>query len=136
VPRAVDRKAVAEQLRGAIAFHEVQGRMLSPADMLLALLGVEPQIVDGPAAQGATTWTETTIPAAAFQKATVDAADFIRRAQRLPNEVFIGAQALSLPDFAATLAGSIQQPAAQVPVVRGRVEFDRYFATDPVKPFN
>jgi hypothetical protein len=136
LPSAVDRKAVAEQLRGAIIFHDVQGKTLSPADMLLALLGVEPQIVDGPTAHGTTTWTEPTIPGAAFQRATADAADFVRRAHRLPNEVFIGSQTLSLPDFAATLAGSILQPVADVAVVHGRIEFDRYFATDPVKPFN
>ena len=27
-------------------------------------------------------------------------------------------------------------PATLVPVIRGRIEFDRYFATDPVRPFN
>jgi hypothetical protein len=48
----------------------------------------------------------------------------------------IGAETLSLADFAATLAGSILDPGAGVPVVRGRIEFERYFATDPVKPFN
>ena len=136
LPRAVDRKAIAEQLSSHLVFHDVEGQILSPADMLVGLLGLEPQIVDGPTAAGATTWSEPSIPAPAFQKATADAADFIRREHRLPNEVFIGAQTLSLPDFAATLAGSILKPAVQVPVIRGRIEFDRYFATDPVRPFN
>jgi hypothetical protein len=43
---------------------------------------------------------------------------------------------LSLADFAATLAGSVLSPAADVPVIRGRIEFERYFATDPYNPFN
>jgi len=139
-PRAMDgkadRKAIAEHLMNHVVFHEVQGQVLSPADMLLALMGVEPEIVDGPTAAGASTWSEPSIPAPAFQKATADAADFVRRLHRLPAEGFIDAQTLSLPDFAATLAGSVLNPAAQVPVIRGRIEFDRYFATDPVKPFN
>ena len=50
IPRSTDRKAIAELLSSHIVFHEVQGQMLSPADMLLDLLGVEPEIVDGPTA--------------------------------------------------------------------------------------
>jgi hypothetical protein len=136
LPRAVDRKAVAENLARGIVFQDVQGQMLSPADMLLALMGLDPEIVDGPTAAGATTWTEASIPAAAFRAATADAAGFVRRTHRLPSEVFIGAASLALPDFAATLAGSVLEPAADVRVVRGRTGFDRYFATDPRKPFN
>lgn len=136
LPRPADRKAIAEHLSSRVIFQDVQGQMLSPADMLLALLGVEPAIVDGPTAAGATTWSEPAIPAPAFQNATADAVDFVRRAHRLPSEVFIGGQTLSLPDFAATLAGSVVNPAAQVPVIRGQIEFDRYFATDPRRPFN
>ena len=60
-----------------------------------------------------------------------DAADFIRRNRRPPSEVFIGAATLSLPDFTATLAGSVLTPASDVRVLRGQVEFERYFATDP-----
>ena len=68
-------------------------------------------------------------------RAVADAADFIRRFHRLPNEVFIGAETLSLADFAATLAGSVDA-ADDVKVLRGNIEFDRYFATDGRKPFN
>jgi hypothetical protein len=136
VPRAVDRKAAALQLRQGIVFADVQGQTLSPADMLVVLLGLEPQIVDGPTAPGATSYAKPSIPAPAFEKARQDAADFVARTHRLPNVVMIGAETLSLADFAATLAGNILDPGAGVPVVRGRIEFERYFATDPVKPFN
>ena len=135
LPRAVDRKAAAVHLGRQIVFGEIGGQMLSPAEMLLALLGVEPQVVDGPAAAGKTTWTKETIPAAAFRKASADAADFIRRFHRLPSEVFVGSLALSLADFAATLAASLDAP-GDVKLTRGTIAFDRYFATDGRKPFN
>jgi hypothetical protein len=135
IPRAVDRKAVAGQLREKIVFADVQGQTLSPADMLVALLGRNPQIVDGPTAQGVTTYAKPSIPAAAFEKAKLDAADFVVQTHRLPNEVFVGAETLSLADFAATLAGSVLNAGDSVPVVRGRIGFEPYFASDPRKPF-
>lgn len=135
IPKPADRKAVAAHLSGHIVFADIGGQMLSPADMLLALLEVEPQVVDGPAAPGATTYGSSTIRAAAFRQAASDAADFIRRFHRLPDEVFIGAETLSLADFAATLAGSLDK-GGDVQVIRGNIEFDRYFATDGRKPFN
>ena len=135
-PKETDRRAIAEFMVGHIVFHDVEGQIFSPADMLLALLGLDPEIVDGPTGAGATTRTEPTIPAPAFEKATADAADFVRVNHRLPTEVFIGAQTLSLADFAATLASNILKPAAQVPIRHGQIEFDRYFATDPRRPFS
>jgi hypothetical protein len=135
VAKPVDRKAVAEHLSRRIGFGEIQGQTLSAADMLLLLLDVPPQIVDGPSAGGTTTYAKPTIPAAAFRKAVADAGDFTRRFHRLPNHVFIGAETLSLADFAATLAGNADA-ADDVKVVRGNIEFDRYFATDGRKPFN
>jgi hypothetical protein len=136
VPQAVDLTAVASHLSRHIIFTEVQGQMLSPADMLVALLGLDPAIVDGPTANGATTYARPSIPAPAFEAARLDAADFVRRNHRLPNEVFIGAETLSLADFAATLARSAIEPGREVRVVRGQIEFERYFATDPRAPFN
>ncbi|MGD0579676.1 MAG: hypothetical protein ABSC08_12185, partial [Bryobacteraceae bacterium] len=131
----VDRSAVAAHLSRHIVFGEFDGEVLSPADMLLALLNVGPATVDGPTAAAATTYSKPAIPAAAFERAREDAVDFILRNHRLPNEVFIGAETLSLPDFAATLAGSVLAPGGDVRVLHGHVEFDRYFATDPSKPF-
>jgi hypothetical protein len=133
--KAVDPSAVAAHLGRHIVFGEIQGQMLSPAEMLLALLEVKPQMVDGPTALGTTTYSKPAVPAAAFRKAASDAADFVQRFHRLPNEVFVGSETLSLADFAATLAGSTGV-GDEVKVVHGNVEFDRYFASDGRKPFN
>jgi hypothetical protein len=135
IAKAVDRKAAAAELSRRIVFGEIQGQMLSAADMLLTLLDVPPQTIDGPTAQAATTYAKSTIPAAAFRKATSDAADFVRRFHRLPNQVFIGSDTLSLADFAATLAGNLEG-GDSIRVVHGNVEFDRYFASEGRRPFN
>jgi hypothetical protein len=135
VAKPLDRKAVAEQLSRHIVFGEIQGQVLSAAEMLLALLEVQPQIVDGPTAPGMTTYSKPTIPAAAFRRSVADTADFIRHFHRLPYQVFVGSETLSLPDFAATLAGSLDSR-DEVKLFRGNLEFDRYFATDGRKPFN
>jgi len=136
LPRPVTPHAAAMQLRQGIVFAEVQGQMLSPADMLVAMLGLLPQTVDGPTAAGATSYAQPSIPAPPFERAKRDAAEFIARTHRLPNVVMVGAATLSLTDFAATLAGNILEPADTVPVLRGQTGFDRYFATDPRKPFD
>src|SRR3974377_756543 len=135
VGKAVDRKLVAAHLSRRIIFGEIDGRMLSPADMLLSLLDVKPQVVDGPAAPGATTYTKPSIPAAAFRRSAADAAGYVRRFHRLPSEVFVGAETLSLADFAATLAGSMAA-GDEVKVIRGSIGFDRYFSSDGRKAFN
>jgi hypothetical protein len=134
--RIRDRKAVAECLARSITFAEVQGQMLSPADMLLVLLDLEPAIVDGPTARGTTTYTKASIPISAFQRTVDDVADFIRRNRRLPNEAFVGADTLSLPDFAATLASSLLYPGEEVRVRHGDVSFESYFAQDGHKAFD
>jgi hypothetical protein len=136
VPGAVDRAAIAAHLKEHIIFGEIGGRILSAADMLVALLGLEPQVVDGPVAAGVTTWRGETIPAEAFRNGVADAADFVRRDHRLPAQLFIGAETLSLADFAATLAGSVVTRGGEVRLVHGNIEFDRYFATDDKRPFN
>jgi hypothetical protein len=133
---AVDRKEAAEHLSRHLVFGEIQGRMLSAAEMLLALLNLKPQVVDGPTAPGITTYSKADIPSSAFQVAASDAAEFVRRFHRLPNQVFVGAESLSLADFAATLAGNVTSGNGEVKVLRGNVEFDRYFATDGRKSFN
>jgi hypothetical protein len=136
LPRVSDRKAVAESLARGIVFAEVPGRMQSPADMLLVLLNMEPAIVDGPTARGTTTYKGDSIPRAAFERTVADVADSIRQNRRLPSVAFVGANTLSLPDFAATLAASVLNPHEDVRIRRGDVQFERYFATDSHKPFD
>ena len=137
LPRPVASRTIAEHLTRQITFLEVEGSVLSPADMLVQLLELEPQVVDGPTAAGATTWRADTIPAFLFERAKTDVADFIRRNHRLPNQVFLGADTLSLADFTATLAGSIlDSGSAPVRVRHGNTDFERYFSTDPIGSFN
>jgi hypothetical protein len=128
-------RGIAAQLKQHIVFSDIQGQMMSPADMLLALLQVKPQIVDGPTARGVTTYSQAGILIVAFRRTVEDAADFVRRFHRLPNEVFVGAETLSLADFAATLAGSVEG-GDEVGVLRGSIEYERFFASDGRKPFN
>jgi hypothetical protein len=128
-------QTIAEHLVNQITFLNAGGVTLSPADMLLRLLGLEPQVVDGPTTQGATTLREATLPTQTFESMKKDAADFIRRNHRLPSEIFAGAQTLSLEDFTATLAQAVLTTGADVRIIRGRRSFDRYISTEPAKSF-
>src|SRR5207248_2926546 len=119
-----------------ITFLEAGGVALSPADMLLQLLRLEPQVVDGPTGPGLTTWSSDVIPDRLFESAEKDAADFISQNHRLPNQVFIAAETLSLPDFTATLAAHVLSPGPMVHIVHGRTTFEQYFATDAKKSFD
>jgi hypothetical protein len=136
LPAAPDRALIAEHLGRGIDFLSTGSETYSPADMLLALLDLPAQVVDGPTGEGVTTWSKDTIEKRAFVRAKEDTADFIKRNQRLPNEVFIGAETLSLADFTATLARASQAASDSLPLVRGHVAFDRYFATDATKSFD
>ena len=135
VARTVDRRIAGDRLRRQILFGDINENTLSAAEMLLALLDVPMQIVDGPTDAGKTTYAKPTIPGQVFRRAASDAAAYIRRFGRLPNEVFVGAETLSLADFAVTLAGSIGK-VGDVDVVHGTTAFEPYFATDGKRPFN
>jgi len=135
LPRKTDRNAIAAHLGRHIVFGEVGGALLAPAEMLTALLEGAPRMVDGPTTGGRTTYSQASIPAAAFQRAVADAGDYIRRFNRLPAEVFVGSKTLSLADFTATLAGR-GSDTGDVPVARGSIEFNHYFAADGRKPFS
>jgi hypothetical protein len=135
VAGAVDSRAAADGLRTQIRFRDIAGQTLSPAEMLVALLKLPPQIVDGPTLPGKTTYTKATVPVTAFRSTTLNAAEFVRRFHRLPNEVFVGAETLSLADFAATLAGSTGKD-GPVAVLHGTTGFETFFATDGRKSFN
>jgi hypothetical protein len=137
LPPVVDSHKIAEHLTRQITFLDTGGAILSPADMLVQLLGLEPQVVDGPTASGSTNWSSDTVPAPLFERAENDAADFIRRNHRLPNQVFLGAETLGLSDFTATLAGKILNPDPKlVRILHGHTTFERYFSTDAQESFN
>ncbi len=123
--------SAARRLAGSIDAHDGY----SPADLLLSLLGLPAGHVDGPLRRVGTTWVAPEIPRAAWTSAVADAAAFIRQSHRLPDSVAIGSQRLSLPDFAATLAGG-QQDGAPVRLRRGRLELEKRIGTDAAKLYD
>jgi hypothetical protein len=126
----ISRAQAASQLSKHLNFAVTEQGTYSAADLLVALLGLEPQYVDGPDARKQSSLAGDRIPREAFERAQADAAAFIRAHHRLPSLVWIGAQALSLPDFAATLAADDGR-SDPVQVRKGTPEFERYLATDP-----
>jgi hypothetical protein len=134
VPPKLSRQEVAAHLSGEITFLRTPSGNLSPADLLLELLEMEPAIVDGPDRQGKTTYSESTIPRPLFDRVKKDTAGFIQANHRLPAEVFMGTYTLSLEDFAATAAGE-QDGSGPVTVRRGHLATGAYFAQDPAVPF-
>jgi hypothetical protein len=135
VPLPQNRARIAEHLAATQTFLLTERESLSSADMLLALLGMDPQIVDGPATRIASTLRGDAIPRAAFERAKADAAAFIRTNHRLPAEVWIGSEKLSIGDFAATLA-AYDGTSASTGVHRAKLEFEKYFSTDPKGSFS
>jgi hypothetical protein len=75
-------------------FLVTEGGALSAADMLLSLLGMRPEVVDGPATRIASNLEGASIPRAAFERAKTDAVSSIGANKRLPAAVWIGAEAL------------------------------------------
>jgi hypothetical protein len=112
---------------------DIQG-LNSAADVLLALLGFQPQHVDGPAARVGSTVAATSIPRDLFNRGKEDAVSYIERHQRLPSHVWFGSERLSIGDFAATLAGD--EGGVTVAVRRGNLAFERHIATDPERSFS
>jgi hypothetical protein len=129
MPPAADKLVLAQHFKHSINFLSLPTGDLSAADILLQLLGVPADYVDGPTEPGTTTYKEATIPDFLFKIALDDVRSFIKANQRLPSEVFVGSQTLSLPDFAATLAEHLLSP-GPVRVAHGQVGFEKYFSTD------
>lgn len=106
----------------------------SPADHLLALLGLPPAYVDGPLHRAASTYGEAAIPRPAFERARKEASAFIRRFRRLPDQVWLGPDYLALPDFAATLAAAPAE--GPVPVRKGRLDIESRIGRDAAKLYD
>jgi hypothetical protein len=133
-PPQLDSHKIAEHLSKEITFLQTDAGDFSAADLLLQLLGMPPQIVDGPTTRGETTYHSDTIPDWLFEEATHETVSFINAHHRLPAEVWVGSQTLSLADFTATLAGHVLS-GGQVRVAHGKADFEKYFATDAKKSF-
>lgn len=135
VPSAVDRARVAQQMAAKQTFLLTGQESLSAADMMLALLGMDPQVVDGPATRMATTLRADSIPRPALERTRADAVSFIRANQRLPAAVWIASEKLSIGDFAATLA-AYDGTSASATVHRANLAFENYFSNDPKGSFS
>ncbi|HEY7306799.1 MAG TPA: hypothetical protein VH601_21925 [Bryobacteraceae bacterium] len=134
VPPLVNRRTLAQHFQKGITFLSVSSGDLSAANILLELLGMPAEYVDGPTFRGVTTYRQSSIPEALFDVTIQDVRNFIQVNHRLPSEVFVGSERLSLADFAATLAGNVLSPGT-VQVAKGKLEFERYFSNDAAAAF-
>ena len=134
IPPPLPKEQAAGYLKRQITFVRSEAGDWSAADLLLALLGIPPQVVDGPTSRGATTYTSATIPEWLFERSRKDVISFINAHHRLPSLVFIGAETLSLADFAATAAGQVLS-SGPVHVAHGDIGFEKYVSTDPKGSF-
>lgn len=105
----------------------------SAADLLLAILGVSPRYVDGPAERVATTVTAD-VSRQKFEYAKRQAVAHIEQTGRIPSHVFVDSATLAIGDFAAMLAHDTG--GAAVPVRTGVLAFERHIATDGKKTFD
>ncbi len=135
IPPAVDKIALARHFMQDITFLSIDSGDLSAADILVQLLGLPAQYVDGPTRRGVTTYTDRIIPGFLFDASVEDTRSFIKTNHYLPSEVFVGSQTLSLADFAATLAEHLLSPGA-IQVKQGKLGFEQYFATDARASFS
>jgi hypothetical protein len=134
-PAAMNRARIAEHMAKKQTFLVTEQDTLSAADMMLVLLGMDPQVVDGPATRIASTLRGDTIPRAAWERAKADAVSFIRGNGRLPAVVWIGSEKLSVGDFAATLATD-DGTSTSAGVNRSDLEFEKYFSSDAKGSFS
>jgi hypothetical protein len=130
-----DRTLIARHMAEHQTFLVTDQSTFSAAEMLEILLGMEPSVVEGPVTRGQTAYRGSEISRPAFERAKADAAGFIRTTRRLPAEVWIGSEKLSLGDFAATLAAD-NGASGVIAVRKGNLEFEKYIATDAQSTFN
>jgi hypothetical protein len=135
LPPSVDKLKLARHFKKGITFLSVDAGNLSAADILLQLLDLPAQYVDGPTGRGVTNYSDQTIPDFVFDAAIADVRSFIEGNHYLPKDVFVGSKTLSLPDFAATLAEHLLTP-GPVRVEQGKIEFEQYVATDARAAFS
>lgn len=135
IPPAADLKTLARHFQKGITFLSLNSGDLSAADILLELLRMPPDYVDGPTFRGATTYRRPEIPEWLFEATVQDVRSFITANHRLPSEIWVGSQTLSLADFAATLAGHVLLP-GPVRFMRGELNFEKHFSDDAASAFN
>ncbi|HEY3826242.1 MAG TPA: hypothetical protein VGL82_16865, partial [Bryobacteraceae bacterium] len=135
-PPVISPLTAARSLQSGITFLETPAGNLSASEALLQMLGLGAGYVDGPTSRGITTFSEGAIPAELFAAARDDFANSVQTTHRLPAQVYLGAQSLSLADFAATAAAVTANPDAPVTLHRGNLLFENYVSRDPAGPFH
>jgi len=88
-PPAVNKLVLARHFKQNITFLSVDSGDLSAADILLELLDLPAQYVDGPSIRGVTTYTDPVIPDFVFESSVKDLKSYIETNHRLPGEVFV-----------------------------------------------
>lgn len=135
LPRATDRAKIAQHMAERQTFLATEDGVLSAADMVQVLLGMDVAVVEGPVARGETTDHDKEIPRAAFEHAKNQVRAIIRTNHRLPSQVWIGSKTLALADFAATLAAD-DGVSATVASRKGNPEMEKYVSTDATGAFS
>jgi len=103
----------------------------SASDLLQTIIGVNPIYADGPDRRGSSTLPAgSAIPSWLLGKATKDTVSSIVTQKRLPSEVWLGNDKLSLADFAATVAGG------DGIVRKGDLDFEKRVTQDAAKAYN
>src|SRR5438270_2157118 len=92
IPPAVNRIELAKHFQRTINFLSTSTGDLSAADILLELLELPAEYVDGPIQRGTTTYAEAIIPDVQFDAALKELRSFIQANHRLPGNLFIGSQ--------------------------------------------
>ena len=133
--RGADRAQIAGHMAERQTFLVTGAGVLSAADMVQVLLGMDPVMVEGPVARGETTYSDRAIPRSSFERAKDQVRSVLRANRRLPAAVWIGSKKLSLPDFAATLAAD-DGASDTVAVRKGNPEMEKYVSTDAAGAFN
>ncbi|MBM3724909.1 MAG: hypothetical protein FJW40_05755 [Acidobacteria bacterium] len=132
---AVDRPRLAAHFQHGINFYESPETDLSAAEVLLQLLGLPAQHVDGPSQRWQTSVTAGVITRAQFDRAREDVVSYIRFNRMLPPGTWVATGRLSLPDFAATLAFDDGR-SPSVTIHKGAPLFEKQVSTEPKRHFN
>jgi hypothetical protein len=148
--------AIARSVQGGIGFQQLDGVALSAADVFSLLTeamaqyldtnqfpaAVKPASLYGPARPfqaSARTEHATRFSREAFAAAVRDVAAFCRAQQRIPDEIWIGAESISPADYLATLANLLlamrttAQPVPDVPLRQGRLMTEQSVAEDSLR---
>ena len=124
-PPPIDALRAKALLRERITFHD----RWSAAELVAAAVGAQGGTA-APLAKRESSFRHEAISAEELAGATQQARRHILETRRLPIEVWIGNETLSIGDFAATLAHSDGK------VHRGMLEFEKHIATDACRNFN